>query len=615
MAREVLGLQGLALPGFADLGPFRLPVPSVLDVADAGPPLGEHPGPRLGSLRDEPGAGEWRSLRLADDHHELGLRFPVLAPEIGGTGGAHPVAEGIWSLLYPAPEPDWSRMQEARPQAVVLANGRHLLSEGEPLVIALEEIRGRLGARPLLWVPRVGLPHRLALLAYLGIDVVDATEAVLRAADGGFFDATLGAVAAPSSMEGWSCTCDGCRSDGPGGRVVHARITLQREMQFVRDAARAGRLRELVESRQTSEPLLAELLRYADARLGPLLEERTPVVGSGITTYVLRESRRRPEVLRFRTRFIDRYRPPPSKRLLLLVPCSKTKPYRQSRSHRAFARAWHDHPAAERLHVVSVTSPLGLVPRELEDVYPARHYDIPVTGVWEEDERRAVLNALRHLLDHGAYDRVVAHLDPIEYGFLRSALDPPVQAEWTLTDGRTTHPEAIARLRTAIERALGEPGHLPGGRLGVVREELEALASFQFGPEAARRLFAPPLRLMGRPWFQRLVDPRGTDLATWREERGIFHLTVAGAARLGEEAGIDVEVVPELSLTGDLFVPGVARASSSLRVGDAVRLTRDGILLGVGEAKLPGPLMTGLERGLAVTVRHRAHLDSAGGRQ
>jgi archaeosine synthase alpha-subunit len=607
VTREVLGFQGLALPGFADLGPFRIPIPWVLDVPGADPTLPESLGPRLATSAASHADGEWRGLQLTDGRNELALRFPVLAPEVTGTGEARPLAEGIWSLLYPAPESDWSAMAAARPQGLVLANARHLLAEGEPLITALEEVRRRLGARPVLWLPRVGLPHRLALLAYLGIDVLDATEAVLRAADGTVLDPTLGVVSPPDARVPWSCGCEGCRVGGLPGRTLHARIALQKEAQFVRETARIGRLRELVESRQTAEPVLAELLRYADGRLGPFLEQRTPVVGAGTTTYVLRESRRRPEVLRFRARVIERYRPPPSKRVLLLVPCSKTKPYRQSRSHRAFARAWQELPGADRLHVVSVTSPLGLVPRELEDVYPARHYDIPVTGVWEEDEREAVVGALRHLLAHGAYERVVAHLDPEEYGFLRPSLTSPIRSEWTLSDGRTTRPDAIAHLEAALRQALGEASRISGGRLSMVREELEALASYQFGPEAARRLFAPPLRLMGRPWFQRLVDPHGTDLATWREERGIFHLTVAGAARFPTASEFDVEVVPELALSGDLFVPGVAAASGAIRVGDAVRLTRAGVVLGVGEARLPGPLMTELDRGLAVTVRHRAH--------
>ena len=68
--------------------------------------------------------------------------------------------------------------------------------------------------------------------------------------------------------------------------------------------------------------------------------------------------------------------------VLILLPCSARKPYSSSRSHKAFRRAIN-HSSA---HEVVVTSPLGLVPRDLEEVWPAGHYDIPVTGDWTLDE-------------------------------------------------------------------------------------------------------------------------------------------------------------------------------------------------------------------------------------
>ena len=114
------------------------------------------------------------------------------------------------------------------------------------------------------------------------------------------------------------------------------------------------------------------------------------------------------------------------------------------------------------------------------------------------------------------------------------------------------------------------------------------------------------MRLSGRPWFQRVTDGRA-DLATWREERGLFQLTVAGARRLWPDPPLAVEVDSGVSLEGDLFVPGVHRADERIRVGDAVILVRDGHLAAVGEAALPGRLMTELVRGLAVRVRHREH--------
>ena len=47
------------------------------------------------------------------------------------------------------------------------------------------------------------------------------------------------------------------------------------------------------------------------------------------------------------------------------------------------------------VHQVMVTSPLGLVPRELEEQWPAAHYDVPVTGQWDDDELATIRRLVR----------------------------------------------------------------------------------------------------------------------------------------------------------------------------------------------------------------------------
>ena len=513
--------------------------------------------------------------------------------------GAHAVL--VHGPLERAPE-----APEPRPELIVLGNARALWAEGAPFVRALRATRQTYGGAPVLWAPRVALPHRLPLLAYLGVDLSDTTEGLFAAVRGEYLDPALGAFDRTAASAERTCDCPACASDPPGALELHTVHAYRRALAETRAAVRAGRLRELVEARLPAEPVLAEMLRYADRELADALEERTPVVGNGVRGYVVLESFRRPEMVRFRRRLIERYRPPPSKSVLLLVPCSRTKPYRHSRSHRRFATAWEGVRAAERVHVVSVSSPIGVVPRELEDLPPARHYDIPVTGDWLDPEREAVVTGIRHLLAEGTYRSIVVHLDPAEYSFLRPALEGREGVRWTCSDGRTTSGDALRSLREAVEAALAPERPVAGGPLAVVREELREVASVQFGRAGAERLFVAPVRLAGRPWFQRLTDGR-TDLATLREERGLFHLTVAGARRWMPAPPFGVEVDPALSLAGDLFAPGVRRADPAIRAGDSVVLLRDGALAGVGEAVLPGPLMMELGHGLAVRVRHRAH--------
>ena len=600
--RTVERLEGLTLGGAGEVGPVRLRTPVVLEARGAA----ETGATDTPFVRVEGGAAGVRRTILGAGGVRTAFELPVLAPEIAPLAtGVVPLGSGTALLHGPLDAAALRSLRAERPELLILGNARALWNDGAALVAAVRAIRTEVGAEPLLWGPRVALPHRLPILAYLGFDLLDTTEGDLRAAAGEFLDVTLGPRAAPARDEERGCDCRSCSSSPAGSLIEHAREAYRRASRELHAALARGALRELVEARLAAEPAIAEMLRYADRDLGPLLESRAPVVAHGAHTYVLAEALRRPEMRRFRDRLVERYRPPASKTVLLLVPCSRTKPYRRSPSHRRFLGALEGLGGTARVHVVSVSSPIGVVPRELEDVPPARNYDIPVTGEWAAEEREVVLRGLRHLLAAGSYRRLLVHLDPEEYRFVLDAL--PAGAEWeaTVVDGRPTSAASVAKLRGALERSLHEVPELASGPLAVVVEELRELASFQFGRAGAERLFAPPIRLAGRPWFQRLTDGH-QDLGSVREERGLFHLTVPGAQRMGDAlSGVDVE--PALNLEGDIFAPGVLSAGPEIRAGDVVGVFRAGRLAAVGEAVLPGPLLGDLRRGLAVRVRHRRH--------
>ncbi|MFO1532494.1 MAG: DUF5591 domain-containing protein, partial [Thermoplasmatota archaeon] len=134
-----------------------------------------------------------------------------------------------------------------------------------------------------------------------------------------------------------------------------------------------------------------------------------------------------PEVEAFRRTFRDAYEPPRGARVLVLMPCSQRKPYKTSRSHRAMGRVLDDSGIRPLLHEVMITSPLGLVPREVEDIYPANEYDIPVTGHWSRDEEAAVKEQLAALLEKQDYEHVVVHAGQATFDILRHLLPEHVR--------------------------------------------------------------------------------------------------------------------------------------------------------------------------------------------
>ena len=98
------------------------------------------------------------------------------------------------------------------------------------------------------------------------------------------------------------------------------------------------------------------------------------------------------------------------------------------------------------MHEVIVTSPLGIVPRELELFYPAQHYDIPVTGHWSGDERAMVERLLGRLLSNNKYEHVIIHL-PDDLGFVEGAIDGV-----RTINGSVTSEESLATLQSTIKK-------------------------------------------------------------------------------------------------------------------------------------------------------------------
>jgi archaeosine synthase len=277
---------------------------------------------------------------------------------------------------------------------------------------------------------------------------------------------------------------------------------------------------------------------------------------------------------------------------LVLVPCSAEKPYSESKSHGRF------HEAIDfRGHTVSMTSPIGVVPQELELTYPAQHYDSVVTGHWSETEIEFVASVLESYLRRCDYDRHVAHL-PDDYREItdRVAERLGIEFEYTVAD-HPTDADSLANLAGALE---GEQRYRKSERQ---HNTLKAIADYQFGERAGDELFHD-LSVESHYPKLRANDGDGEQLAAMVPQYGTLSLTIAGARRW-----IDSDV-PEKRAEIDAFVPrgsvlapGVVDADDDIRVGDEV-VFEGPKALAVGRAEMSGPEMAESTRGIASEVRH-----------
>ena len=451
-----------------------------------------------------------------------------------------------------------------------------------------------LPADTALGLSGVATPANVATLAYAGVDLADASKA---RADGrrGRYHATDGWEFL-EDMDELPCACPACRKPREefdrADCADHNVAALRAELARVRRRIRAGRLRDYVEGQARHVQWLTAAFREFDQQYG-YLEERTPVIRDAELTAASEDTLRRVEIQRFAdrvtTRYRNRFRNP-----LVLVPCSATKPYSESQSHGQF------HDAIQwRAHTVSMTSPIGVVPQELELTYPAQHYDAVVTGRWSEDEKSFVAEALGRYLDRNDYPRVIAHVPPGGYRDVveRVAADRDLDVAFTVADHPTTT-ESLGTLASALD------GELKYSKREREHNTVKAIADYQFGPGAGDALFED-VRTTGRyPKLQVRSRDDGEQLAALVPQYGVLSFTLAGGRRWIESDAPTKRVeIDEFVPHGSVLAPGVVDADAEIRPGDEVAIEGPKAFA-VGRAEMSGPEMTDSTRGVAAEVRH-----------
>ncbi|MBR4226119.1 MAG: DUF5591 domain-containing protein [Candidatus Methanomethylophilaceae archaeon] len=530
----------------------------------------------------DPGSPAWVSSgENGRALHVLGAEAPLerglLTTASSGMGAEPYVADGIQVVRLPLPE---GFVADPSAELVVVPNAYELRRDARRLVDAVIALREACGFGRLLCMLGIGEPSTAALLVYMGVDILD--DSLPRSAG------LSGVKLLPET-------------DLVVGKDVSAENSeeMAREMDKVRAFISCDRLRELVDQRSFASPSSVAALRIYDDVGYRYAEETCSTVGCRFCCNTA-QSLRRPDLKRYRER-MGSYRKPANKRVLLLLPCSAKKPYHISKSHKAFSSAIHTAPHDTLVHEVIVTSPLGAVPRELDFMYPANAYDIPVTGEWKPEERSMIREMIGALIAQG-YDRVVCHLGE-DYELVEGLAD----MECTVV-GDPTSPASLTNLDKALRAATA--GMEPVDYMIDRNNQFRAVLEFQLGREAADALMDENTYAIGKFPYWKLIredpDDRGkkTQLGMMTPERGMVSLTLEGA-RIVAALGISTVEVMDFEMKGSLFAVGVVSADPRIRIGDEAIAVCNGEVRGVGVAMMCGREMADLKRGVAVKIRHK----------
>ncbi|MDY6764351.1 MAG: archaeosine synthase subunit alpha [Halobacteria archaeon] len=452
----------------------------------------------------------------------------------------------------------------------------------------ITEARRTLEPDSALMLPSMATPRNVSMLSYLGCDAFDDDYAVTKGYGETYMTRELEVPI--DKLDELPCSCPVCLDSTPDDLsreeiARHNVNTLRAELANVRDKIRNGKIREYVEGQSRSARWLVEAMRLVDQEWD-YAEVRTPVARMSRLESNSSETIDRVEIQRFARRVLERYRAPRTD-VAVLLPCSAKKPYSESDSHSDFTDSIRG-----RAHEVIVTSPLGVVPRELELTYPAGHYDTPVTGRWDAKERDFVSQVFDRYIENNDYHRIVAHLPEEGYAeIVRSvAEEKDIDVEFTVPEGG--HPRDDEAL-DALDEALKDEMQASYSRKD--KWFVEGVASYQFGRGV---LDGVDLRTEGR--IPRLrVFSGGDQIATLVPQYGLLSLTLEGVDVFDPfEVEID-EFVPQ----GSVLAPGIVDADGDIRVGDEVYFEGPEAR-GVGRARMFGEEMVRSTRGVSVDARH-----------
>lgn len=265
-----------------------------------------------------------------------------------------------------------------------------------------------------------GHPFMFALVVAMGCDLFDSAAYALYARKKRYMT-DYGTIRF-ERLKQLPCSCPICskylveelrelRSDELERALAeHNLYACQAEMRRIKLAVSEGRLWELVELRARSHPALLRGL-YQLKHYAEYIEKHSPTTKKRGIFYFGSTGLYRPEVIGYARRIRANYFPPAGAKILLLLPQTTVKPFHNSYW---FIAAWQKIVEkigrdALKLHVCFYAVPFGVVPIELDEVYPITQSDF---ASLDSETTTYVTDQLQNYILEKKYAAVILHNDP-----------------------------------------------------------------------------------------------------------------------------------------------------------------------------------------------------------
>ena len=231
-----------------------------------------------------------------------------------------------------------------------------------------------------------GHPSMFSLAVSLGCDLFDSAAYALYARENRYM--TENGTWRLKELDYFPCSCPKCSTETP--RSLEEKTPKEREvflaehnlhvclaeLRRIKQAIRDGRLWEHTEMRLHAHPALLTALKHFRSN-EDFLEKFSPTMKSKGFFYFDSVGLARPEITHYRKNLIERYDPPEDAKVLFLVPQTRNKPFHKApefKKIRVLLRKLGNELAVQ-IHICVYCAPFGVVPLELDEVYPLSQHE------------------------------------------------------------------------------------------------------------------------------------------------------------------------------------------------------------------------------------------------
>ncbi|MEM3760714.1 MAG: tRNA guanosine(15) transglycosylase TgtA [Candidatus Bathyarchaeia archaeon] len=266
-----------------------------------------------------------------------------------------------------------------------------------------------------------GHPLIFALAVALGCDLFDSAAYAIYARENRYM--TEYGTVRLGELEYFPCTCPKCSKTAPKEVMEMSQKERQvflaehnlyiclAELKRIKQAVKDGRLWEHMELRAHGHPALLQALKKLK-KYEHFIEKHSPSIKKSGIFFFNSVGLMRPEVTRHRRRMLERYSPPEESKILFLIPQTRTKPFHKSQEFKEVKKLLK-HVSKEclnQIHVCFYAAPFGVIPLELDEVYPLSQHETVLP--FDKETVEHVANQVAEYIGGMNYEAVFLFNDP-----------------------------------------------------------------------------------------------------------------------------------------------------------------------------------------------------------